>query len=66
MATLAEHETETEYDRVFEWRLEVLMRSGYPSSEAWLLAAAHEVDLRLAERLLADGCEPATAARILI
>jgi hypothetical protein len=66
MATLAEHETETEYDRVFEWRFAVLRRSGYPNSEAWLLASASEVDLRLAARLLADGCEPATAARILI
>jgi hypothetical protein len=65
MATI-EHETETEQDLVFAWRLEALQRAGYASVDAWLLAGSRDVDLRLAERLLAEGCPPATAARILI
>jgi hypothetical protein len=65
MAMIA-HEAEAEQDLVFEWRLEALARAGYPPEEAWLLAASREVDLRVAERLLAAGCPPTTATRILI
>jgi hypothetical protein len=65
MATI-EHGTETEQDaEVFQWRFEQLERAGYPASEALLLAAVRDVDLRLAARLLEQGCPPATAARIL-
>jgi hypothetical protein len=65
MATI-EHGTETEQDaEVFQWRFEQLQRAGYPASEALLLAAVRDVDLRLAARLLDQGCPPATAARIL-
>jgi len=63
MATI-EHE-ETEPDRVAAWRFEVLVRTGYSPAQARKLAAALEVDLRFAERLLADGCPPDVAARIL-
>jgi len=65
MATI-EHETESEYDPVFDWRLDVLQRAGYPPTDAWLLAGSPEVDLRVAERLLGDGCPSATAMRILV
>jgi hypothetical protein len=65
MATI-EHESQTEPDPVFFWRVEALERAGYPSLDAWELAAAPEVDLRFAERLLAKGCPPSTAARILL
>ena len=63
MATI-EHE-ETEGDRVAAWRFEVLVRTGYSPTQARRLAAEPDVDLRLAERLLADGCPPDVAARIL-
>jgi hypothetical protein len=53
-------------DPVFDWRFETLRRAGYPSSVAWVLASARDVDVRFAERLLAQGCPPSTAARILI
>lgn len=51
---------------VFDWRFSELTRAGYPHADAWMLAAATEVDLRAAERLLAQGCPPATALRILL
>jgi hypothetical protein len=63
MATI-EHE-QSEADRVAAWRFEVLVRTGYTPSQARKLAAELEVDLRLAERLLAEGCPPDVAARIL-
>jgi hypothetical protein len=65
MATI-EHDPETRDSLVFDWRFEELQRAGYSASDAWLLAAAKHVDLRLAERLLADGCPPETATRILV
>jgi hypothetical protein len=66
MATI-EQRTEVEQDpEVFDWRFEQLQRAGYPASEAWLIAAARDVDLRLAVRLLTEGCPPATAMRILV
>ena len=57
-----------EFDEVaiFDWRFEVLMQAGYQPDQAWTLAACKEVDVRLAERLLAQGCPRATAVRILI
>jgi hypothetical protein len=66
MATIEQEPQQTEPDPVFDWRLEALQRAGYPLSEAWQLAAAADVDLRFAERLLARGCPPSTAARILV
>ena len=63
MATI-EHE-QTEAERVAAWRFEVLVRTGYSPAQARKLAAELDVDLRLAERLLADGCPPDVAARIL-
>jgi len=66
MATI-EQRDETEHDgEVFDWRFEQLQRAGYPTSEAWMIAAAKDVDLRFAVRLLTEGCPPATAARILV
>lgn len=65
MATI-EHDVESRESIVFDWRFEELQRAGYSTSDAWLLAAAKHVDLRLAVRLLVDGCPPATATRILV
>jgi hypothetical protein len=66
MATIEERTEPQPDSEVFDWRLEQLQRGGYPTSEAWLIAAATHVDLRFAVRLLDDGCPPETAARILV
>jgi hypothetical protein len=51
---------------VFDWRFSVLMNAGYLPDQAWTLAACRDVDVRLAERLLAQGCPRATAILILL
>jgi hypothetical protein len=51
---------------VFDWRFTVLMNAGYLPDQAWTLAACRDVDVRLAERLLAQGCPRATAILILL
>jgi hypothetical protein len=66
MATIEER-PEIEHDpAVFDWRFEQLRRAGYSTSEAWSIAAAADADLRLAVRLLTEGCPPETATRILV
>jgi hypothetical protein len=67
MATTEQLEWTANHDTaIFEWRLASLRRAGYPSGDAWLLAGEKHVDLRLAEKLLKTGCQPATAMRILL
>lgn len=66
MTTAQEQRSELTDSEVFDWRFTALTRAGYPHADAWLLAAAKEVDLRVAERLLAVGCPPSTALRILL
>jgi hypothetical protein len=62
-----EEGSETEHDpEVFEWRFEQLQCAGYSAAEAWSIAAARDADLRLAVRLLTEGCPPGTALRILV
>lgn len=51
---------------IFDWRFEELRRAGYSFRQAWVLAGARQVDVREAARLLAHGCPPVTALRILI
>jgi hypothetical protein len=51
---------------VFDWRFEELLRVGFPHDAAWRLASDPQVDIRLAERLVAAGCPPATVQRILL
>lgn len=51
---------------VFDWRFEILMHAGYLPDQAWSLATSKEVDVHLAERLLAQGCPRTTAVRILL
>jgi hypothetical protein len=53
-------------ERVFEWRFEELVHAGYSTDQAWRLASDPTVDIRLAERLLANGCPTETAQRILL
>ena len=51
--------------KVESWRLHVLIEAGYPLHLAERLAAT-EVDLHRAVALLRQGCEPTTAAEILL
>lgn len=58
---------ETEAGRqVFAWRLEQLLRAGYGDATAVAIALQCEIDLHLAVDLVACGCAPETAARILL
>ena len=52
--------------RVLDWRIEELLRAGFPELLALQLAATTEVDLHAAVRLAENGCPPETAARILL
>jgi hypothetical protein len=54
-----------EQSKVESWRLHVLMEAGYPLHLAERLAAT-EIDLHRAVALLRQGCEPTTAAEILL
>ena len=56
----------TEADPVRRWRLDELVRAGYPTYDALLLSGRNEVDLHGAARLLGKGCPAATALRILL
>jgi hypothetical protein len=51
---------------VLDWRFGVLMQAGYLPDQAWTLAACRDVDVRLAERLLEQGCPRSTAILILL
>ena len=51
--------------KVESWRLHVLIEAGYPLHLAERLAAT-EIDLHRAVELLRLGCEPTTAAEILL
>jgi hypothetical protein len=57
---------ETELERVERWRTEELIRAGYDADAAAQLAAQHDVDIRSAARMLAQGCPPDLALRILL
>ena len=58
-------EAESERSKFEGWRLHVLIEAGYPLHLAERLAAS-EVDLHRAVELLGSGCEPVTAAEILL
>jgi hypothetical protein len=55
----------TEAYRVTAWRIEQLIRSGYPPTNALILAIDRDVDLEVAGRLVRRGCPPSLAVRIL-
>jgi hypothetical protein len=57
---------QSERAKVESWRLHVLMEAGYPLPLAEKLAAALEADLHAAVELVRKGCEPRTAAEILL
>ena len=66
MATVEQQHPALDDAAVFDWRFEVLMRARYLPDQAWSLATNRDVDVRLAERLLTQGCPRSTAVRILI
>jgi hypothetical protein len=55
-----------EADEVLRWRFDELVRVGYDTSDARVLAAHAEVDLHQAVELLRRGCPKATALLILL
>jgi hypothetical protein len=61
-----EIEVETEAERVEAWRIAELERAGYDAVQAQVLARRHEVDLHRAVELVARGCAPELALRILL
>ncbi|HEY3050358.1 MAG TPA: hypothetical protein VGJ40_01415 [Gaiellaceae bacterium] len=64
MTQVAEHE-QNERAKVEGWRLHVLIEAGYPLPLAERLAHS-EADLHTAVELVRQGCEPKTAAEILL
>jgi hypothetical protein len=56
----------TEQDPVRSWRLEALIRAGYTPADALVLSRRDDIDLHDAIALVARGCPPRTAVRILI
>ena len=56
---------ETEEDRVVRWRVHELERAGYEKRWALFLALRSDVDLHRAVDLLARGCDPSLAVKIL-
>jgi len=52
--------------RVLGWRIEQLIRVGFDSDAAFVLALDRSVDLHEATELVRRGCPPYTAFRILI
>ena len=59
-------EDEGEQMAVLEWRFSQLAKSGYGIDDAIVLATHTDVDLHLASDLVARGCPPALALRILL
>jgi hypothetical protein len=64
MTQIAEHD-QSEREKVASWRLHVLIEAGYPLPLAERLAQS-DADLHAAVELVRKGCEPLTAAEILL
>ncbi len=56
---------ENEQSKVESWRLHVLLEAGYPVSLAERMAVSG-VDLHDAVEMVRRGCDPTTAAEILL
>jgi hypothetical protein len=54
-----------ERSKVESWRLHILIETGYPLSIAERLAVS-DADLHIACEMLGRGCQPETAAEILL
>jgi hypothetical protein len=57
---------EREVESVLRWRFQELVRAGFEAGDAMILASHVEVDLHAAVALIARGCPPDTARRILL
>ena len=66
MSTVEEQLEGLDSAAVLDWRYATLTHAGYLPNDAWILATCRDVDLHLAERLLAEGCPHVTALRILL
>jgi len=64
MTQVAEQD-QNEREKVAGWRLHTLIEAGYPLPLAEKLAHS-EADLHTAVELIRRGCEPKTAAEILL
>jgi len=64
--TAAETEIRDETDLVEAWRAEQLELAGYGAAGAAELAARQDVDLHVAIELIAQGCTPELALKILL
>ena len=64
--TAAEVQEVTEIERIERWRMEELERAGYSLEAAGSLARRHDIDLHEATELIARGCPPELALRILL
>ena len=64
MTQIAEHD-QSEREKVAGWRLHVLIEAGYPPPLAERLAQS-DADLHTAVELVRKGCQPLTAAEILL
>jgi hypothetical protein len=66
MNTVEERRPRLEQADILSWRFCELVRAGFSNDQAFRLASEPEVDIRVAERLLAAGCPAETAQRILL
>jgi hypothetical protein len=64
--TTVETRVPTESEAIRRWRFSQLLAAGYSDERAAQLSARPDVDLHLATDLLAQGCPPETAFRILV
>ncbi len=53
-------------ERLLKWRYDELRRAGFDNDLAFTVAVRRDVDLHDALGLVARGCPPGTAARILL
>jgi hypothetical protein len=57
---------DTEQERIERWRADELIRGGYDAEQAMQLAVRQDIDLHRAIELVARGCPPDVALRILL
>lgn len=62
----AERVAAREAEKVARWRREQLIAAGYDAKTAETLGDRLDVDLHVAVDMVANGCPPATAVRILV
>jgi len=64
--TTAETQIRDETDLVASWRAEQLELAGYGAAAAAELAYRHDIDLHFAIEMVAGGCDPELALKILL